>query len=202
VTSLLVPFAVPLLPRGAPFHLDALAAVRPLRTWRAHGIAAVSALVGGLSHIGLDGVTHGNHSGWALAHLPVLATPVPQPFGPVPLHDALQLWLSLILGVATLGAWRRLATARVPRLGPPAPAGVARRTLRFLGACALAGALVAPLVRRPPSPGIALELSLFGALAFVFYGAVIAALADRAIRTLDRRRRVRARFVLELAFGA
>ncbi len=65
-----------------------------------------------MSHVLLDGVTHGNHSGWLVPWLPILRTPVPHFGGTVPLHDALQLWCSVIFAVVTLVLWRRMVHQR------------------------------------------------------------------------------------------
>src|SRR6185369_18056489 len=75
-TDLVIPWLVPHLPAGPPYHWhDLLALKRPRgREWL--GISA-SAIVGGLSHIVLDGFTHGDSSGWAVALFPLLRLPVP-----------------------------------------------------------------------------------------------------------------------------
>lgn len=209
LTRLVLPFLVPQLPAGAPFYFEALAALRPLRAPRDVLVASWSAALGGLTHVMLDGITHGNQSGWALAYLPGLATQIPHPFGPVPLHDALQLWLSLFLAIGSVQTWQWLACAGQLHAWSGEPkrqlASIAprlrRRTFRFLAFTASAGAVVAPTLRRPDSLFGGLELALFGAIAFLFYGLVVAAAADRALRALPRRRLARLRPVLALAFG-
>src|SRR5262249_35076187 len=85
LTALVLPWLLPHLPGGAPFHLHELARARPARDLSAQARIAGSGLVGGLTHIFIDGFTHGDHSGWALAWLPWLATPVPFPGGRAPL---------------------------------------------------------------------------------------------------------------------
>ena len=90
-TGLVLPWVLRHLPGGAPLHLHALARCRPATSAAGLARVASSALIGGATHVFLDGFTHGNHSGWALPLLPALATPVPHPGGPAPLHDALQL---------------------------------------------------------------------------------------------------------------
>ncbi len=60
---------------------------RPRRI--AWATVAVSGWIGGLTHIFIDGFTHGNHSGWAVALLPFLRRPVAG-VG-LPLHDVLQV---------------------------------------------------------------------------------------------------------------
>jgi hypothetical protein len=100
VSALLVPGVLPFVQDHPQLRLHALAAIRPPGSSREWARAAMSAGVGGLSHWLLDGVTHGGHSGWAVKYLPWLRTPVPHPGGPAPLHDALQLWLTVLLGIA------------------------------------------------------------------------------------------------------
>ena len=74
---------------------------------------ACSAWVGGMSHVLLDAITHGNHSGWLVPILPVLRTPVPHLGGQAPLHDALQLWLTVAFALASLYMWRVIARDRL-----------------------------------------------------------------------------------------
>jgi hypothetical protein len=209
LTGLVLPFMVPLLPAGPPLYLEGLHALRPLRTPREWVVAGVSAWIGGFTHVVLDGVTHGNHSGWALTFLPGLAMPIAHPFGSVPLHDVLHPSLSLFLAIATLQAWQGLVRSgqlwawrgEVPRDLPPASNAVRRRTLRFLSLAIVAGAFVAPLFRRPESLYATLELALFGAIAFFLYGLVAAAVADRVLRAFPRRRRLRLRPFVAQALG-
>jgi hypothetical protein len=209
LTGLVLPFVGPLVPPGPPLFLEGLDALRPLRSTRDWATASVSAFIGGLTHVLLDGVTHGNHSGWALAFLPGLALPITHPFGSMPLHDLLHPALSLFLGVGALQAWQGLVRegrlwawrGEEPRVLAAAPTAVWRRTLRFLVVASLTGALVAPALRSPDSFLGSLELALFGAIAFFLYGLVAAAAADRALRALPRRRLVRLRPVLALALG-
>ncbi len=209
LTGLVLPFAGPLVPTGPPLFLEGLDALRPLRSPREWATAAASASIGGLSHVVLDGITHGNHSGWALAFLPGLAIPVPHPFGVVPLHDALHPALSFFLGLGALQAWQGLVRegrlwawrGEEPRPRTVAPEAVRRRALRFLVVAVLSGAVLAPTLRSPASFTEGLELALFGAIAFLLYGLVLAAAADRALRSLPRRRLARLRPVLALALG-
>jgi Domain of unknown function (DUF4184) len=209
LTGLVLPFMVPLLPAGPPLHLEGLHALRPLRSPREWAVAGVSAWIGGFTHVVLDGVTHGNHSGWALAFLPGLAMPIAHPFGSVPLHDVLHPSLSIFLAVATLQAWQGLVRngqlwawrGEVPRERPPASHAVRRRTLRFLTLASVAGAVLAPLLRRPESLYAAFEFALFGAIAFLLYGLVVTAAADRVLRALPRKRRLRLRPFVAPALG-
>jgi hypothetical protein len=137
-----------------------------------------------------DGITHGNHSGWALALLPVLRSPATHPGGgTVPLHDALHAWLSLVLGVAAIATWRRLARERrlwtwrseEPRAVPRASASEHRRLWMWVVTLALVGALTAPEVRR--AEGVRFpELAAYGAIAFVAYGILLLAAGHRLRR--------------------
>jgi hypothetical protein len=68
-----------------------------------------------MSHVLIDGFTHGNKAGWATAIFPVLRTPLPTPFGPVPLHDVLQS-LTIIFGLMALQFYGPLAVAALDRL--------------------------------------------------------------------------------------
>ena len=120
-TGLVLPWLLPHLPGGAPLHLHALARCRPVTDSSGLARVALSALVGAATHVFLDGFTHGNHAGWALAFLPVLGTPVPSIGGHAPLHDALQLWLTIGLGALALRDWGRMASA-LPTPGPGAAA--------------------------------------------------------------------------------
>jgi hypothetical protein len=154
---------------------------------------AVSGLVGGLSHVFLDGFTHGNHAGWALAFVPALATPVPHLGGVAPLHDALQLWLTIVLGGLALHEWDRMARA-LPS-APPAPDGAGVRARGTSGrvrlgltVAAILGAVLAPVLKHAPSPEVVLELAAYGALTFATGAAVLAALAHRVRVLLDRQR--------------
>ena len=103
LTALVLPWLLPHLPGGSPLHLHELARSRPATGLAANARVAASGLVGGLTHILIDGFTHGDQSGWALALLPWLATPVPYPGSEqAPLYDSLQLWLTIRLGVLTM----------------------------------------------------------------------------------------------------
>src|SRR5262245_51789600 len=77
LTMLVLPWLLPHLPGGPPLHLHALARSRPARDGISLVRLALSCLVGGLTHVFIDGFTHGGESGWAVAYLPWLAMPVP-----------------------------------------------------------------------------------------------------------------------------
>jgi hypothetical protein len=193
-TGLVFPWLLPHMPDGPPFHSHALARCHPATDARSLFRVALSGLVGGLTHVTLDGFTHGNHAGWALALVPALATPVPHIGGAAPLHDALQLWLSILFAVFAFRAWDRMVHA-LPPAGPGAaavwdvhtsPPAVRYRVRLGLGAAALLGALVAPVLKRASSPGDILELAGYGAVTFATLTAVLAAFAHRAREVLDR----------------
>lgn len=111
-TVLLIPALLPYVPDHAWWRPHDLAAIRPPRTARAWVRVAVSAWVGGISHVLLDGVTHGNHSGWLVPWIPILRRSVPHFGGRVPLHDALQFWCTVVFAVVTLLLWRRIVRQR------------------------------------------------------------------------------------------
>jgi hypothetical protein len=187
-TTLVLPWLLRHLPGGAPLHLHVLARCRPAADPRSLLRVAVSGLVGAASHVFLDGFTHGDHAGWALAVLPALAMPVPYPGGPAPLHDALQLWLTVALGGLALRDWHRLASA-LPSPGPGAAAAweiVAapplerRRVLRVLLASVLVGAAGGPALRGALGTPDALKLAAYGAITLPCLAVVLGAAACRA----------------------
>lgn len=112
LTSLVTPMLLPFLRDHRQWRLHDLAALDVPRGWRGWSSVALSALIGGTSHVLLDGVTHGNHSGWLVPLMPFLRTMVPHVGGPVPLHDALQFWLTIVLAIATVFMWRSIASTR------------------------------------------------------------------------------------------
>jgi hypothetical protein len=185
VTELLVPVLLPYVREVSWLRVHDLAALEAPRDARAWAGIAISGWLGGLSHVLLDGVTHGNHSGWLVPSLPWLRTLVPHPGGPVPLYDALQCWLTVLLALATLVMWRRIAqrrllwcwrarTAQPPRVMPRA------HGLQLVGACAVAalqGGLVGRALSVGASPKTMAAAISFGALDFVGALLVLAALA-------------------------
>jgi hypothetical protein len=192
-TALVLPWLLPHLPGGAPLHLHALARSRPATDARSLLRVALSGLVGAATHVFLDGFTHGNHSGWAVALLPALARPVPQPWGTPPLFDALQVWLTVALGALALAEWDRMARA-MPSPGPgaqaawevrPAPLAASRRVVALLLGAALAGALAAPVLSGTLGSPDALKLSVYGAITFSAAAALAGAVADRLRRALE-----------------
>ncbi len=113
LTAVVFPAVLPFVADHPRLRLRDLAALEPPRSWREWGRLACSSWIGGCSHLLLDGITHGQHSGWLVPYLPWLRTPVPHVGGPAPLHDALQLWLTLVLAVVTTGLWLRIARGRL-----------------------------------------------------------------------------------------
>jgi hypothetical protein len=192
LTWLVLPWLLPHLPGGAPLHLHELARSRPATGLAANVRVAASGLLGGLTHIFIDGFTHGDHSGWAVALLPWLATPVPYLGGEAPLYDALQLWLTLGLGVLAMREWGALVrglpqplAARPERVRPAPPA--ARRTVQLgLFAAALAGAGFGPVLKGALGTPDALKLAAYGSLTFCALASLIGAFADRARLVLNR----------------
>lgn len=191
-TGLVLPWLLPRLPAGAPLHLGELLALRPARSWREWGRVAVSAWIGGVTHVLLDGITHGNESGWAVPWLPWLRMALPAPLPPMPLHDALHAVLSLVLGVVALLNWQKLAREgrlwtwrREERIPPrPVPVREQRQFLAWILACAGVGAFVAPLLHADQGPAKTVELAAYGTLAFVAYAVTLRAAGDRVARWL------------------
>lgn len=193
-TTLVLPWLLPHLPGGAPLHLHALARCRPVRDAAGLARVASSVLVGAATHVFLDGFTHGNHSGWALAFLPVLGLPVLHLAGPAPLHDALQFWLTIGLGALALRDWGRMASA-LPAPGPgaaaawevvQAPRHARRQVVALLVGAALAGAVLVPLLKGAIGSPDALKLAAYGAITCATVAAFLGALADRGRRALGR----------------
>lgn len=184
LTAVVLPPVLPFVRDHPRLRLHDLAALRPPSGRRGWIVAAYSAWLGGLSHWALDGITHGGHSGWAVAWLPWLRTPVPSFGGPVPLHDALQLWLTVLLGLA--GAWmcaciaeRRLLwvwRALEPQALPPRARHEGDRlVLAVLGAAAL-GAYVGATLRSGTTTKAWLAGVAFGALDFALLATMLFAM--------------------------
>jgi len=192
-TSLVLPWLLPRLPLGPPLHFEELRALRPAADLRGWLVVALSGLIGGLSHVALDGFTHGNRSGWAVAALPFLRTPVPHFGGPVPLHDALQFWLTIGLGAFALLLWRRTVRRGLlwswrgerptPIVSQPAPEK--RRLAAWAGLWALCGAAAAQALRPTLTEIRFVSVVAFGALTFAAFGLILAAALDRGGRPQD-----------------
>jgi membrane-bound metal-dependent hydrolase YbcI (DUF457 family) len=175
--ELVLPWLVPFLPAGAPFYLGALARLgRPRRA--AWASVAVSGAVGGLTHIFLDGFTHGGRSGWAVAFLPFLRSPVPGLA--LPLHDGLQAALSLGLGIYALELWRRRARERAGSVGSNPRPAEARALLAATVLIAAAAGVAFARQLHPTAMGLeALELEAYGGADFVALAIVVGAAWDR-----------------------
>jgi hypothetical protein len=189
LTHLVLPWLLPRVPGGPPLHLHALAGCRPARDPLALAKVAISGLVGGLTHVTIDGFTHGDASGWALPLLPVLGTQVPTPLSPIPLHDVLQVVLTIGLGVVALRSWDRMAWRRQP-------VGVRRAVAGAFGSAALVGAILAPLAKGALGTPEAAKLAVYGAISACCLSVVAGALLDR-IRLLLLKIQLEVRAALE-----
>ncbi|HXB54482.1 MAG TPA: DUF4184 family protein [Vicinamibacteria bacterium] len=190
-TDLVIPWLVPYLSRC--WH-DLAALERPRgRAW--WGVV-LSAVLGGLTHIVLDGFTHGEASGgWAVPFFPLLSLNVPSPLGPLPVHDLLQIVFTVVLGAAALDAWRRIAGQRLLwswRNRSPRPVLAAsptgrRRVLRWLTACGALGVAAALFFKPAASAGYALELAAYGFLDGIAGGMLLGAATHRLLHARLRR---------------
>jgi hypothetical protein len=186
-TGLVLPWLLPRTGGGAPLHLHALARCEPPAGLVALARVASSGLIGGLTHVALDGFTHGDESGWALGLFPALAQRVPAPWGATPLYDWLQLLLTIALGAVGLRAWDRMARA-LPAPGPgaaarwevrPASARARRATLGLLLVAAAAGAVAGPLLRGAVGTSHGPKFAAYGAVTAACGVAVAAAAVER-----------------------
>ncbi len=174
LTAIVLPPLLPFVRDHPRLRLHDLAALRPPTGRRGWAVAAVSAWLGGVSHWALDGITHGGHSGWAVTHLPWLRTPVPSFGGAVPLHDALQLWLTVVLGVAGLWMCAHIAERRLlwrwralePQPLPKRARHEGDRLVLALLAAAALGAAVGSNLRAGTTTKAWLAGLAFGALDF------------------------------------
>jgi hypothetical protein len=176
--DLLIPWALMYLPDGPPLYWHACAKQR-----RPEGVewlgVAFSGYVGGLTHIFLDGFTHADRSGWAVALFPILRRTL---FG-APVYEELQVVLSIVLAFVSFWAWRRIVE-RSPEARPvPRASQKAREELlRWLAVCLSAGVVLALGLRPHTSFGLAIERGAYGALTFLGLGFVLSALARRLLR--------------------
>jgi hypothetical protein len=182
LTAVVLPALLPFLrdhPRLRLHDLAALSAPSSMREWTT---VAWSAWVGGMSHVVLDGITHGNHSGWLVPWFPILRTPVPHFGGPVPLHDALQFWLTLVFAVVTVFLWQRIVTRgllwrwrrrRVTSL-PRQPRMVGIRMLWIVTGCAALGACTG-MLQNHAHPKAAAAAIAFGAIDMAAAGVLLLA---------------------------
>jgi len=198
-SAVLLPALLPYVPDHGWWRPHDLAAIRPPRSWRDWLRVIISAWVGGMSHVLLDGVTHGNHSGWLVPWFPILRTPVPHLGGMAPLYDALQLWCSVVFALVTLVLWRSMVrqralwrwrvadgtigsdapTHRLPR--KPRPHGVL--LVRFLLVVALLGAMTGYTLREREGTKTLVAGTAFGAITFMLGAAVLLAVGLRRGQT-------------------
>lgn len=190
LTRLVLPTLLPYLRDHPEWRLHDLAAVASPQSPADWARVAWSGWLGGVSHVLLDGITHGNHSGWLVPVFPVLRTPVPHIGGAVPLHDALQLWLTVLLAVACLWQlrtirghrllwrWKAQSARPLPRQSYAAGCQLAR----VLGLAAVLGGVTGCALR--PDGGKATAAAIaFGAIDFTFAAAIVSAAAIRARRS-------------------
>lgn len=200
LTTIVFPVLLPFVTDHPRLRLRDLAALVPPGGGREWAMVAASAWIGGCSHLLLDGITHGQHSGWAVDYLPVLRTPVPHPGGPVPLHDAFQLWLTLLLGLAGGAMWLHIARHRLLwRWRGQQPRDIADRRwidgarltagLAFAGAN---GATVGLAIHAPTSTKATAAAVAFGAIDFACLALLVVAIALRH-RLLERLEALRMR---------
>ncbi len=187
LTSTVVPALLPFVRDHPAWRLHDLAALTPPRSRGEWCRAALSAWIGGMSHVLLDAVTHGNHSGWLVPWLPVLQRPVPHFGGPVPLHDALQVWLTVVFGLASLHMWRAIARRRLlwrwraldVRALPRMTRVAGHRLLLLCVLAALQGAVIGSMLRGDGDRKARAAGVLFGAIDGVCCVAVLTAYVVR-----------------------
>jgi hypothetical protein len=186
LTTVVLPWLLPLLPEGAPFYWQELSLLRPASGVRDWVRIAISGWLGGVSHVLLDGFTHGNHTGFITTQFPFFRKAIALPFGSVPLHDVLHVGGTIVLGALSLHALAEIGRRRLLRTwtGGAAPRvrlatpEERRGAVQYVLVCALLG-IVAGLARRDDSLGPWFEVVGNGILAFVIYGIIGAAFLDR-----------------------
>jgi len=172
LTRVVLPAVLPFVRDHPRLRVHDLAALRAPQGVSGWAVAAGSAFVGGVSHWALDGITHGGHSGWAVTYLPWLRVPVPSIGGMVPLHDALQFWLTVLLGTAGVLMCARIARERLlwrwRSLEPMCLPKRARHEGHWLGVglslAAVGGALYGHALRTNGSPKLMAAAVAFGAI--------------------------------------
>ncbi|MCC6245183.1 MAG: DUF4184 family protein [Gemmatimonadaceae bacterium] len=188
VTRLAIPTLLPYVGEVDSLRLHDLAAIRRpsrLSDWVS---VACSAWIGGMSHVLLDAVTHGNHSGWLVPHFPVLRAPIDHFGAERPLYDVLQIWFTLTFAAASLVMWRHIARHRLlwrwqqrpvePRRSKPRRAGTMLAAFSLSGA--LLGATVGHRAHEHAPPKAFAAAIAFGALDFAAGTLLLAAVALRA----------------------
>lgn len=186
LTRFIIPVLLPYLRNHADWQWHDLAALECPSSPEAWFCVAWSGWMGGVSHVLLDGITHGNHSGWLVPLFPLLRTPVWNVGGVMPLHDALQQWLTLSFGVASWLMLRRISKQRLlwrwraldERPLTPMPRSAGIRLLRLLGGASLIGALTGCALRQGSGKAMAAGIA-FGALDFAGITLLVAALTLR-----------------------
>lgn len=187
LTALIFPVLLPFLRDHPKLRLHDLAALSAPVSFSEWSRAALSAWLGGMSHVVLDGITHGNHSGWLVPWFPLLRTPVPHFGQTIPLYDVLQLWLTLIFAAFSLSCWRRITgerllwswRAKTPRELPRQPRNAGFRLLLLTGMFALIGCLLGLNHQHTSAKSFAAAIA-FGTIDLTCVGLLVAALRLRA----------------------
>ena len=187
VSALLVPALLPFLRDHPEWRLHDLAALEPPRGWRGWSSAALSAWIGGMSHVILDGITHGNHSGWLVPWMPFLRTVVPHLGASAPLHDALQFWLTILFAIASAFMWRAIARDRLlwrwrqraARDLPRKPRAAGRQLIVLAVLAGVQGAVVGRAIQPDGSTRALAAAMGFGAIDFACLALLIAAIVAR-----------------------
>lgn len=187
LTSVMLPALLPYVRAHSWWRPHDLGALEPPADLAGWSRVAISGAVGGLSHVLLDGITHGNHTGWLVPWFPALRTMVPNIGGPVPLHDALQCWLTILFGGATVVMWRLIARHRLlwrwrGRSVPPTPTRPRRAGYRLLSLCGIAalyGAFAGWALRHDAPPKLLAAGIGFGIVDAVFVTLAVVAFALR-----------------------
>jgi Domain of unknown function (DUF4184) len=201
VSGLMLPTLLPYWPNSRSWRWHDLAAIERPRGLRGWTRVAISAWIGGMSHVLLDGITHGNHSGWLVPSLPFLRTIVPQIGGAVPLYDALQVWLTVGFAVASSLMWRLIARQRLlwrwrgrnATVIPRKPRVAGQRLAMLCAIASVEGAVTGFALHHGESVKSVAGGMLFGAIDFVFAALVLSAIylrlsASRAERSQRRHR--------------
>lgn len=183
LTTLMLPALLPFVRAHGWWRVHDLAAIEPPRDWRGWLRVAASAAIGGLTHVLIDGITHGNHTGWLVPFFPILRTMVPHVGGPVLLHDALQCWLTIGFALASIMMWREIARRRLlwqwrgKRAATPMrmPRRAGYRLLAFCAVAAALGASVGGALHLHDGPKALAAGIGFGIVDFVFASFALAA---------------------------
>lgn len=192
-TAIVFPWLLPRVPPGPPLYPRHLAVIQPAGSPREWVRIGYSGMLGGLTHKFLDGLTHSDT--WATDLWPWLKRSIPFPGGPIPLHDALQVWLSLGLGIVAFRVLQQIARQQpIPEDGRPWGSPRAHQSLALgLVLCAGAGFLAGVKVTGADAPAMALELGAYGSVVFATAWVVYAAVRHRLqaaaeIEPMDRDR--------------